>query len=111
MTTKWLTGATAATLFAAMTVAPVTIANAGQKEFAKCFGDQLVREGHDVNPTWAQSQGAMFDCCLINGGEWQGNYPNGFCNFPATAYDPGSRPSAPPRASNLPHPPGEQQVP
>lgn len=106
MTNKWMIGATAATLFAAMSVAPVTIANAQinknpAADYSKCVGGYLVGHHWDVNTTTQQAAAAMFDCCILQGWQWVGTYPSGYCDVPNTSYgDPGS--VVPPRTAILP---------
>jgi hypothetical protein len=106
MTTKWLAGATAATLYAAMTLAPVSIATAQPKnpasDYSKCVGNALVARGQDVNPTNEQFQAASFDCCVIIGGQWVGNYPAGYCDVSNTSYDPSRNPPPPGATAILP---------
>ena len=112
MPTKWLTVVTAAILFTALTLASVQVANADPKNnpaatYSKCVGDALVDRGQDVNTTTAQFQAAAFDCCTIQGLQWVGNYPAGYCEVPNTSYDPGN---TPPTGATVIRPPGGEQT-
>jgi hypothetical protein len=96
----WLRIASVSLFAAAFGISSAATANAvqpyngeqGQGAYVSCFQELITHQPHDP-PTQADSDGAMFDCCIITGGTWSSNdWRHGFCSWPATASGSGRKP-------------------